>query len=58
MIKQHCNGTGKDCNKSTINLLVADSDTWGWNEGCKGSLGVYSWHSVPPSRGENVVMVV
>ena len=29
-----------------------------WNEVFKGSLGFYSWHSVPPSRGEKVVTVV
>ena len=30
----------------------------GWNEGFKGSLGFYCWHSVPPSRGEKFVTVV
>ena len=30
----------------------------GWNEGIKDTLGFYSWHSVPPSRGKEVVMVV
>ena len=27
MIKQHCIGSGRDCDRSTINLCVADSDT-------------------------------
>ena len=36
-------------------ILILDG---GWNEGFKGSLGFYCWHSVPPSRGEKFVMVV
>ena len=28
----------------------------GWNDLFKGKLGFYNWHSVSPSRGENVVM--
>ena len=59
MIKQHCIGRGRDCDSSTSNFvwLIQILDG-GWNEGLKGSLGFYSWHSVPPSRGEKVVMVV
>ena len=51
MIKQHCIGSGRD----VWLILILDG---GWNEGFKGSLGFYCWHSVLPSRGEKVVMVV
>ena len=59
MIKQHCIGSGRDCDRSTINLLWLIQILDGaWNEGFEGSLCVYSWHSVPPSRREKVVMIV
>ena len=59
MIKQQYIGSGGDCDRSTINLLWHIQILAGeWNEGFKGSLGFYSWHSVPPSRGEKVVTVV
>ena len=48
MIKQHCIGSGRDCDRSTIYFfmwLIQILDG-GWNEGFKGSLGFYLLHSV------------
>ena len=40
-------------------LMTARNEGFkGLEEGFKGSLGFYCWHSVPPSRGEKFVMVV
>ena len=49
MIKQHCIGSGRDCDRSMINFLIQILDG-GWIERFKGSLGFYCWHFVPPSR--------
>ena len=59
MIKQHCIGSGRECDNSRIIFvwLIQILDV-GWNEGFKGSLGFCCWHSVPPSRGEKFVTVV
>ena len=41
MIKQHCIGSDRDCDRSTIQKLDG-----GWNAVFKGSLGFYCWHLV------------
>ena len=60
MIKQHCIGSGRECGSSKTNVIswLIQTLDGGWNEGFKGSLGFYCWHSVPPSRGEKFVTVV
>ena len=59
MITQYSIDSGRDCDTSTLDFLwliqILDG---GWNEGFKGTLDFYSWHSVSPSRNEKVVMVM
>ena len=54
MIKQHCIGSGRDCDRSTINLLwliqILDG---GRKEGFKDWLGFYCWHSLQREESRN-----